>query len=1004
MADKNKLTLIGQSKNEGATSAMRSATNEFPTDADQPFELSQYTDPISRRRFLTLLGASAAFAGLAGCTSPSDRGSAIPYTKQPPEITPGIANYYASTFQEGITAYTVLVTAREGRPIHIQGNDKDSNSAGKTSARAMAEILKLYDPQRVKQPLKGESVSSWKSVQKDIYAALHAAKKDDKQILLLTPALLSPSLVALIKELGEVLPTLKHVAWEPLSYAASFSAAEKVYGKPLRPKLRIDKAQVILALQADFLGIMEDSATYAAQYAKTRAASKSMSRLYAVEGRMSLTGAMADERVQLRPSATAELAFCLAGELWRKHKLPLPPGIDPKLLGTLKDYTARYGLNHTVLTALSADLAKAKGKALVLVGSEMPEELHVAGHLLNYLLGADSNRAQGPLDYSNATTYPQLATDAELEALLAEMDSGAFAAAFLWNVNPCYAFPKASRFKAALEKVPMRVRMGLEEDETSKTCQIFLPVNHWLESWGDFQVAANQYTLQQPLIEPLFDTRQGEELLLEWLNEFGRPNPKRYMQYLRQRWQANLFAERTPFEFNTFWNSVIHDGVYAGSAVGVELPNFKSEAINVAAKKVAGKSVTELELVLHADTKLFDGRHASNGWLQELPDPVTKVVWDNPVLVATADADRLNLKDNDLIQISTDSGAVRAPVIVQTGQAPGVLSLALGYGQSRGAVAQAVGVNAYPLLTENGVVTDIKVQKRSQQKVVVRTQEHHQIGNDRSVDRDLSKAFDRDDFHSAKHSHHKLHTLYPDHKAAEHKWGMAIDLNACIGCSHCVIACQSENNIPVVGPEQVQKGREMQWIRVDRYYHGDTNNPDMRLQPMLCQHCDNAPCESVCPVGATSHSADGLNQMTYNRCVGTRYCANNCPYKVRRFNFFEYAQSIAKPQALAFNPEVTVRPRGVMEKCTFCVQRIQAGRQRAKGEKRAVRDNEIQTACQVACPTNAITFGNLKDTKSQVAQLAADKRAYKILEELGVKPAVSYLARLRNPATKGGKA
>ena len=986
------------------------AGGEFPAGASDPLAVPPLTAGLSRRRFLSLASASAAFAA-AGCSRPHDRGDLVPYTKKPPEITPGVANYYASTYQEGLDSYGILVKAREGRPIHVEGNAQHPRSHT-APARALAEILNLYDPKRVQQPMlqTGDDASkepkSWGRAQKDVLAALAKARKDSAGVLVMTPAVLSPTRQKLLDELARLLPGLRHVAWEPLDESAALGAVEQVHGERLRPQLHLDRAKVVLSLGADFLGTMGDAAGSIEQFAQGRRVRKTddaMSRLYVAESRMSLTGANADHRMQLRPSAIAAVALALAATLQTEHGIALPEGADPKRLGDLEELAKTHGLDAKVLAALAKDLAASGKDSLVLTGPELPEAAHVAGHLLNQMLGAVGRT----ITFDQAAPAPKLASRDEIDELIKEMDSGTFAVAVLWDVNPIYALPQATAFASALQNVPVRVRLGMNEDETSDVCQIIMPTNHWLESWGDYTVDRQWLSVQQPLIAPLFDTRQAEEIVLEWMSELGGRVPRRYLDYLRRRWEQEVFPDGSAVGFDAFWTAAVHDGVGQRSTQPRSALSFAGAAVNAAAQSISETPVSGMELLLHADHKLYDGRHADNGWLQELPDPITKVVWGNPALICAADARELRLRDGDLVKLETSRGHVTVPVIVQPGQTKGVVSLALGYGRAKGDVATGIGANAFPLLpaADEGLVVSVTVSRVGGQARVVRTQDHHTIGDLRQADLELVKRQDLADYrHSHEHAEHEHDShggahgpsLYPGHKSGEEKWGMVIDLNACVGCSNCVVACQSENNVPVVGPDQTGRGREMHWIRLDRYYSGDVADPEVRMQPMLCQHCDNAPCESVCPVAATTHSPDGLNQMTYNRCVGTRYCANNCPYKVRRFNFFDFTQATPTPRELAFNPEVTVRPRGVMEKCTFCIQRIQDARQRAKQKGRPVVDGDFQTACEAACPARAITFGNLNNPESQVAKLAANNRGYKVLGELGVGPAITYLTKLRN--------
>jgi molybdopterin-containing oxidoreductase family iron-sulfur binding subunit len=669
--------------------------------------------------------------------------------------------------------------------------------------------------------------------------------------------------------------------------------------------------------------------------------------------------------------------------------VPLPAGVE----GSSLSQEAPAGLASKSLDAMAADLKAAGRGALVLCGASMPVEVHLAAHLINAMLGSFASTLE-------VRRSEPLASLPDLGKMAGAMASGEVAVAIFWGVNPAYAYPKAQTWKDAVAKVPLRVWVGLMEDETSEQCQVVLPEHHWLEAWGDYEGDDGRVTLQQPTVGALYDTRQGEETLLAWLRGLGAPAAQDYHASLQARWQKEVYPAGSPVPFERYFQAALHDGLLHNQPPVPASPVMDANAISIGLKGASSERADGFELILRPSASVYDGRYANSGWLQELPDPVTKITWGNPVSVSVADARRLGLQDGDLVALEAGGTRVHAPCVLQPGQAEGVITLALGYGRSTGSVASGVGVNAYPLMETASsspcLRQGVRLSKSGGREALPITQGHHRMEG-RDIVRSLTVAeFAREQGRGEKKE--ALPTLYPEQKFPDHKWGMAIDLSTCVGCSGCVIACQSENNIPVVGPEQVTKGREMHWIRIDRYYEGDPGNPKVAHQPMLCQQCDDAPCENVCPVGATNHSPDGLNQMVYNRCVGTRYCANNCPYKVRRFNFLEFTAFKKDPETLIYNPEVTVRPRGVMEKCTFCVQRINDARVRAKGEKRPLRDGEIVPACAAACPAEAIVFGDLKDPESRVSELARSDRGYKVLEELGVRPAITYLANLKNPA------
>ncbi len=937
----------------------------------------------SRRDFLGLVSAAAALAATVACDR-KPQGTVVPYTKRPVEVVPGVANYYASAYQEGRRVYPVLVKTREGRPIHITGNDEHPGVKGKTSPRAMADVLRLYDPDRLRAPKADGRVVAWPEAESSLHAALRGAKAAGKPVLLFTGAVVSPSRKALLADLKAALPTLQHLAYEPAAGDGAEEAVRASFGQSVEVLPRLAKAKVILSLGADFLN-GEDPEALAAWGAQRRlkTAKDPINRLWVLEGPLTLTGTNADQRLPVPPSRLAAVAFALAREL-AAHGLNLPAGADLSALPA--GLPKGVDLPAATWSGLVKDLQHAGRNAVVLCGAQMPAEAHQAAHLLNAMLGSEA-LALVPAE--------PLATVKDVEAAVQAMAAGQPAVAIFWDVNPAFTYPRAAAWKAALAKVPFRAWIGLVEDETSAQCHLALPEHHWLESWGD-ATTPSAAVLRQPTVGALYDSRQGEDVLLGALKALGAATAEDGHAYLRARWEKGVLQGAS-------FDQALHDGLVKTSA-GSPAPAFRGASVAAAAKRASQPTAEGLELVLFPGFATFDGRHANNSWLQETPDPVTKMTWDNPVSVSVQDAKALGIQEGDFVTLSLEGTTLTVPAVIQPGQAKGVLALALGYGRTTGGVAKGVGNDAYPLLgldpTTANVRPGVRLAKGAGRKDLSRTQSHHRMEG-----RDLVRSLTIAEYEHNPQGHHhmpELVTLYEEQKFPDHKWGMVIDLAACVGCSACVVACQSENNVPVVGPEQVAKGREMHWIRIDRYYEGELENPKVVHQPMLCQHCDSAPCENVCPVNATNHSPDGLNQMAYNRCVGTRYCANNCPYKVRRFNFLEYTAYKTEPETLAYNPEVTVRPRGVMEKCSFCVQRINDVKIRAKGEGRPVKDGEVTTACMAGCPSDAIVFGDLKDPKSRVAQLVGVSRAYRVLEEVGAKPAITYLADLRNPAVDGG--
>lgn len=951
---------------------------------------------LSRRRFMALFGASAALATGAGCKATHSRSAVVPYTKKQEAIVPGVADHYASTFQQGELAYPVLVKAREGRPIYVDGNDEHPLYRGKTSLHAIADVLGLYDPDRLRGPHLDGRPTTWAEAIDRLAQGLKAA--NGRPVVLMTPALLSPSRRALLDRLREALPGLRLAQWEPTADHAGRRAERDLYGENRRPRYHFDKARVIVALEADFLGTFGDTVSASGEFARMRrpmSFADPTNRLYVLEGGMSLTGSKADVRIPVRPSALSRIAFALVRGLHLKSGRPLPEGLtlsalEPFALDRLPEGTALADkLEHIVV-----DLASAGEQALVLAGPAASADAHAACLALNAMLGAEGTT----VDSRDTLPAPALAFPEEHKQLVDEMAAGKIAGVIFWDVNPGYDYPDREALKAGLARVPLRARLGLVPDETGSLCQLVLATHHWLESWNDFEVGADTLTLQQPVVAPLYDTLQAEDIVLRLLDKLGRKQTSTYEEWIKRRWQEDVQPKQSPIPFARFWQSCLHDGVYRRKPAPLPERKLDGAACARAATQAQAHKPGAMDLVLAVDPRLFDGRFANNGWLHELPDPVSKVSWGNPLSMSIADADRLGLQNGDLVSLGRGPSV---PVLRQRGQAPGVLRLTLGHGREQTSVAAAIGTRAASFASLPGlqVVSIDGVTAMGGKRELVITQKH-----DAKDGRDIAREWTLEEY--AGRTQHEsgpesLPSLYQTHEHKGPRWGMAIDLSACVGCGACVVACQSENNVPVVGPEQTSKGRNMHWLRIDRYYEGDGDSPSVIHEPMLCQHCDNAPCETVCPVNATNHSEDGLNQMAYTRCVGTRYCANNCPYKVRRFNYLDFTRSTPPSMQLAFNPEVTVRPRGVMEKCTFCVQRIRDAEQVAKREGRGLRDHDVVTACESACPASAIVFGDLENPRSDVAKLARSNRGFRVLEELGTRPAITYLAQLKNPSGRG---
>ena len=979
---------ISVQEETGEPGGRPAAWNEFPEGAADPPELP--ADALSRRRFLALLSASAALAAASACSRP-DRGEIVPYTERPEEVTPGVPNFYASCFSEGRRAHPVLVKTREGRPIHVEGNDRYAAAPGKAPYRAIADVLGLYDPDRLREPIHRGKAVPVAEAERLLAERAREARSQGLPVLLFTEAVLSPTRARLLAELGKALPRLEVVSYEASEGGGEDRVLRSLFGGTVRLEPLPERAEVVLSLESDFLS-GEDPGSVRAFAAGRRPEGprEPMVRFYAAEGRFTLTGSRADARFAVRTGDLAAFALGILRLLVERHGVALPRGLAD-LPWPAKPLEALLGpgAGEREAEALARDLAAAarRGAALVVAGGHLPAPVHAAAALLNLALGSlGRTLAVWPWP----TAFPPVGRR-EAEGALERAAEGRYGLVLFWGGNPAHAFPGHRAFAQARRET--FVRMGLYEDETAQAAALILPEAHWLESWGDFEPRPGLRALRQPALRPLYPAvRQGEQWLLGLLGALGGETAEDYALFLKERWRREEWPPASPVPFERFWAAALHEGLVPGTppsppapSAGALLPHLE-----------AARSVTGLELVLYPSPALLDGRYGNNGWLQEWPDPVTKATWGNPLWMAPADARRLGLKDGDRVRLSKGERRLESPVLVQPGQREGVAALALGYGREALSVARGVGTNGFSLLGGDGemVLSGIEVEKIPGRQPVPTTQTHHRMEG-RNLVRSLSLREWARGEGEGREGHPPV-SLYPDQEFPDHKWGMVIDLSACVGCSGCLLACQSENNVPVVGPEQVLRGREMHWIRIDRYYEGPEEAPRAVHSPMLCQHCDNAPCENVCPVNATNHSPDGLNQMAYNRCVGTRYCANNCPYKVRRFNFLEWTAFKREPESLVFNPEVTVRPRGVMEKCTFCVQRIEEAKVRARVEGRKVADGEVVPACAAACPADAIVFGDLKDPESRVSKLARSGRAYKVLEELGVRPSVTYLAQLRN--------
>jgi molybdopterin-containing oxidoreductase family iron-sulfur binding subunit len=869
-------------------------------------------------------------------------------------------------------ALGLLVESHMGRPTKIEGNPDHPASLGATDVFAQAEVLSLYDPHRSQVVRHRGRISTFGELLDAIRPELDRQRAvAGAGLRVLTTTVTSPALAAELRRLLEVYPRARWHQWEPVNRDLARAGALLAFGTDVVPRPRFDRAEVVLSLDADFLsgpaGVV--STRELAQARRARRESASVARLYVAESSVSITGARADHRLPASPAELRSLARAVARALGH----PGPPADLPSE-------------HRRWAEAVASDLGAHRGASLVVAGSDQPPEVHALAHAMNQVLG----NVGTTVVYGEPPELEPVDQGASIRALAAEMAAGAVDVLAILGGNPVYDAPVD--FARALERVGFRLHLALHEDETSELCHWHVPAAHFLESWGDERAFDGTASIVQPLIALLHGGRTALEIAAVLRGEIAATSH----DLVRAHWRDRL--GEGPFE--EAWRRALHDGLIAGTA----LPPRSVSATWPAVSEPADPPDRVPAFLFRPDPSAWDGRYAGNGWLQECPRPLTKLTWDNAVLVAPADAAELGLDPGQVAELRIGDAVFRVPVLVVPGHARGCVTLPLGYGRSRaGPVGSGVGFDACEIARRAAEGGERSLRATPARHAFAITQHHHRMEG-----RDLVRVVEPAELRAPRagetaDQHHV--SLYPGFPNEGRAWGMVIDLNACTGCNACVVACQAENNVPVVGRGEVLRGREMHWLRVDHYLEGDLDAPAARFQPVPCMHCENAPCEVVCPVGATAHSGEGLNEMTYNRCVGTRYCANNCPYKVRRFNFFHYSAASAESLALASNPDVTVRARGVMEKCTYCVQRIQAARIEAKREDRPIRDGEVRTACQAACPARAIAFGDLNDPGSEVARLREEPHHYGLLAELNTKPRTTYLADVRagaGPGAPGG--
>jgi molybdopterin-containing oxidoreductase family iron-sulfur binding subunit len=970
-----------------------------------------------RRDFLKYLGFSTAAAAVAAsCEIPVKK--AIPFANKPEDVVPGISKYYATTYVQDGDTISVLAKVRDGRPIKIEGNELSPLTKGGTSARVQASVLDLYDTARLRFPTIDGKETTFEAIDKALAASISGP------VVILTSTITSPSTKEAISQFLAKYPGSRHITYDAVSYSGLLLANEATYGKKAIPSYHFENAKAIVSLGADFLGTWLNPVEFAKQYAtgkKLDEKKPEMSKHIHFESVASLTGSNADEKYLHRPSETGAIAVALLS------------AVNGQAITGISDAKLKAGIEKA-----ASSLVANKGAALVVSGSN-DVNIQIIVNAINEAVGAGGKT----INWAATVNYRQ-GVDADFAKLVEDMNAGAVGTLLIHGANPAYSWFDADKFKAALKKVKTTISFSSKLDETTALCKFVIPDHHYLESWGDAEPKTGYYSFIQPTIYPLFKTRQWQDSLLKWSG-----SSTDYLAFLKTFWSAKVGGE-------TGWDKALQDGVINPSSVTVSGASFNSGPVSAAIAAIgATKKSGKIELVLYEKIGIGAGQGASNPWLQELPDPVTRATWDNYVIVSPALARTLldiDLNNNGqadayevqppkkVVKVTVNGKSVELPALIIPGTHPDTIAIAVGYGRSEsmGKAVIGTGKNAFPFASLSGASvsffnTDVTVVATGDKYPVALTQTHSRYdtaqGNRTEVMKELTLAeYKKDPTEIRDDREAELKpwgglekfegqgTIYPVYDRPGIKWGMSVDLNTCTGCAACVVACTAENNVSIVGKPEVLRGHEMQWLRIDRYFSGDMDNPNVVFQPLMCQHCDNAPCENVCPVAATNHSSEGLNQMTYNRCIGTRYCANNCPYKVRRFNWADYSGADSFPDnqrdivndvvldmnddltRMVLNPDVTVRSRGVIEKCSFCVQRLQESKLKAKRDSRPMVDSDIKVACQQACPTNAINFGNANDKESAITKIRKENpnRQFYVLEQLHVLPNVTYMAKVRN--------
>ena len=979
------------------TPAFREAVQrEFPSQA------AEWIDPVSRRGFLKVMSASLALAGLAGCTKQPDE-LIYPYVKEPEDLVLGRPVYFATAFPFPTGAVPLLVKSDAYRPIKVDGNPDHPVNRGSSDPLSQGSILDLYDPDRSQRVISRGEVRQFAAFLA-VFRAMLADKKASggAGLYILSDTVTSPTLAAQWKTAQQNYPNAKWLQWDPVNRDSAYSASKTAFGDYYDAQYRLQDADVIVSLDADFLsgithpGFLRLAADYAGRrkLAQGGDGSLSMNRLYAIESTPSTTGFKAEHRLALKASEVASFASALAAAVGAATSGAQPPASSGKLLA-----------------ALAADLKASAGKCVVIPGEQQPASVHLAALAINQALG---NVGKTVVYTETVNPMPSIQGQ-DIVTLVNDMRAGKVDWLLILNANPVYTAPVDLHFEEAMANVKMTAHLGSHLNETGVVTEWHINGAHYLENWSDTRAYDGTVTVVQPMIDPLYGGKSAHEVIQSMLDD---PDTSAY-DAVRKTWQANLGAG----DKEHAWRKILHDGMVAGTAFQPKTVSAKIGELPVTASNDADGTV---EVIFRADPNIYDGRYANVGWLQEIPKPVNSISWDNAALMGYRTLAKFGLAEQDIVAIESNGNTVMAPVIAVPGHPEGAVTLPLGYGRrNAGRVGGGLGFNAYAVRTSNALLfaTGATLKKTGQTYEFAVTKSHytdhrsltaggdgsgtHSLEGNEALTRGIIRYATLDEFKEHPNFAHEDEELAEDPKPDDsmfsnwrydkNAWGMAIDMNSCVGCNACIVSCYAENNIAVVGRHNVQTGRIMQWLRIDTYFEGDLDTPRAHFQPMTCQHCENAPCEQVCPVGATVHSPEGLNVMVYNRCVGTRYCSNNCPYKVRRFNFLLYSDYETESLKLGRNPDVTVRSRGVMEKCSYCSQRIAAAKIAADKENRDIRDGEVVTACQQACPTGAITFGNINDRSSKVARLKAQQRNYGVLADLNTRPRTTYIAEVFNP-------